>query len=497
MVQKLFLMLVMAATAFKLLAQEHPGNCETVDSAHMYQYRLSKDLITSPAKSKVILLRSNDHFSKSNFLRELKVQLKSGNFYSSDLWTLDSIVVRARSESSEQIENLSRQTLSTQNSGQTMLVKDFNWGAEEGHWLIGDASYYSFSDEGRLDSIEFQEYVTKNYRLFTKTYYVYEDGLLKLEWSKQKFDEFDDWAKKLRMEYTYDSISLLKQVETLKWDDSYNRWSTIELMEYEYDSLGNIAVETVYSYDSYEMEKTKKSEIVYFYSPQNLLMEITEYVEGWSDGTFIPDRKLRYDYDALLNISAETLFIWDYDLDNWLENMRKTHFNGINNDQIHETLEQRWDNQWSDVTQTRYFAENSIVPDDVKDRSFVFTFLSMPVFNNRVVDKLEIDSYSDGEWLESGAISYHFEQNSPVGIETENQAEIKIYPNPATDYLTIKCTKLKQYHCIVYDLLGRMLMREQFYGDVRFDISSLKPSYYLIEIRDGDKKLFMERFIKI
>lgn len=496
MVQKLILLLILAATVFKLLAQQSHCKIDTVDSAKIYEYRLSKDLITSPVNNKVVLLKSNDHLAKSNFLNEFEVQLKSGNFYSSELWTLDSIVVRELSESSQQIENLSRQTLSTQNNGQTMIVKDYNWENEENHWMIRIANYYFFSDEGRLDSIELQEYVTINYRLFTKTYYDYEDGLLTSEWSEEKFDEYDDWEQVARLEYSYDSINRLQQVNTMKWDKFYDRWSTFEILEYAYDSLGNIAAETAYDYDSYEMERTKKYEIVYSYNSQNLLSEITEYVEGWNEGNFIPDRKLSYEYDASFNLNVETLFTWDYDLDNWLEDLRKQHFNGVTNDLVHETLVQNWDDQWNDVTHAKYFAENSIVPNDVENGEFVFAFLSMSVFNDRVVDRLEIDSISNGEWLNNGATIYHFKQDSPVGINTENLAEIKIYPNPASDYITIQSTELQQYDCIVYDLSGRILIRKKVYGNKRLDISGLKPSYYFIEIREGGKKKFMDKFIK-
>lgn len=479
-----------------LSAQEYQSDLDTADSVEIYEYRLSKDGITKPAKDKVALLKSRDHFSKANFLNQLKVHLKSGISNSSALWTLDSIVVRKLNESSQQIENESRQTLSTQNGGQKMIVKDYNWGNEENHWLISDANYYSFNIEGRFDSLEFQKYVTINYRMYTKTYYGYEDGLLTSEWSKEKFDEYDDWERVSRLEYSYDSISRLKKVNTMEWDDFYNRWSTFEILEYDYDSIGNIAVETAYSYDSYEMVRTKKYEIVYSYNALNLLDEITEYVEGWGEDNFIPDRKVKYDYDASLNRIAETLYIWDYDLNDWLEDTRKQHFSRNSEDLIYETLVQSWDAKWNDVASTKFFAINSIPPGEVENHEFVFAFLPMLDFSNIVADHFESYSYSDGEWLNSGITSYHFNQNSPVGIYPQDLADIRIFPNPTNDYIQIQGAQLQQYECIVYDLSGRMLIRKHGIGDLRLDLSHLNTSYYLIEIREGGRKVLMDRLFK-
>ncbi|WP_319503121.1 T9SS type A sorting domain-containing protein [uncultured Draconibacterium sp.] len=496
MVKNIILFLLFTTSVFMLPAQKYQSDFDTADSLGIYEYRLSKDGITKPAKDKVALLKSSDHFSKSNFLNQFKVHLKSGVSNSSALWTLDSIVVRELNESSQQIENNSRQTLATQNGGHMMIVKDYNWVNKDNHWLISGASNYSFSDEGRLDSLEFQKYVTINYRMYTKNYYGYEDGLLIAEWSMEKFDEYDDWEKVSRLEYSYDSISRLKQVNTMEWDYFYYRWSTFEILEYDYDSLGNIGVETAYNYDSYEMVRTKKYEIVYSYNLLNLLDEITEYVEGWGEDNFIPDRKVKYDYDASLNITAETLFIWDYDLNDWLEDTRKQHFSRNSEDQIYETLVQSWDNNWNDVASTKFFAVNSIVPEEVENQEFVYAFLPMLDFYNIVADHIESYSYSDGEWLNSATTSYHFKQNSPVGIYTQDLADVRIFPNPATDYIKIQGAQLQQYECIVYDLSGRMLIHKQGNGDLKLDLSDLNASYYLIEIRKEGKRILMDRFLK-
>ncbi|MDX8340200.1 T9SS type A sorting domain-containing protein [Draconibacterium sp. IB214405] len=496
MTQKIIIFLVLILSVFKMSATENHAAIEAADTAKIYEYRLSSDKITSPVQNKAALLRSNDHFSKSNFLNGFKTEVKSGFSTSSALWTLDSIVVRELNETTQLVENTLRQTLAAQNDGQNILVKNYNWLTDENHWLISDANYYFFSEAGRLDSAEFQEYITINYRVFTKTYYAYEDGLLKTEWSKEKFDEYDDWEMVERLEYNYDSISRLTQVNTREWDVFDDRWSTYEIVEYEYDSVGNIVAEIDYDYDSYEMLRTKIYEINYSYNAQNLLTEVAEYVEGWEDGTFIPDRKISYDYDESFNLEVETLYSWDYDLDGWLEDTRKEHFNERSGAQIHETLVQTWDDQWNDTTTIKYFAQNSVFADVVENKKFVFSFLPMQVFDNHVVDKIENYSYSAGEWEVSGTTTYHFTQNPPVGIISENLGDVKIFPNPATDYIQVQTNALQEFECVIYDLSGKIMLQERSNENLRLNVSGLESGYYLIEVREDGKKLKKGKFIK-
>ena len=64
-----------------------------------------------------------------------------------------------------------RQNLFSDNDGKEMAIKYYLWDKGKSHWLISEADYYFFDDNGLLDSIEYQEYVTLNYRMFTRTYF--------------------------------------------------------------------------------------------------------------------------------------------------------------------------------------------------------------------------------------------------------------------------------------------------------------------------------------
>lgn len=151
-----------------------------------HEYHLKLDSVPAPETDKTELLKSREHFAKVDFLNDFQLNTKSREGDKTFKWTLDSIVVSNWNEDSQSVEKSLWQVLISQNNGLKMLVKNYDWNEDKNHWLIGDANYYFFNESGRLDSVEFQEYVTVNYRMFTKTYYSYQDGLLASEWSKEK-----------------------------------------------------------------------------------------------------------------------------------------------------------------------------------------------------------------------------------------------------------------------------------------------------------------------
>ncbi len=462
-----------------------------------YEYHLNLDSIPKLEIDKTDLLKSREHFAKANFLNNFLLSAKNGGVDSSFKWTLDSIVFSDLSEDTQSIDRSLRQVLISQNEGREMLVKNYGWDEDKDHWLISDANYYFFSEDGGLDSVEFQEYVTINYRMFTKTYYTYQEGLLASELSKEKFDEYDDWARLDRIDYEYDEQNRLYRVYTKEWDEFYDRWATYEYVEYTYDSLGDLSAETGYNYDSYEMTSSQTYELVYTYNEKRQMIEAVEYVEGWQIGVFVPERKIIYAYDESSFLTAETLYNWDYDLDNWLEDKRKLYSNEISGDQLQEIITQSWDAQWINLNKSVFFAENEIQPGEVQDQYFIFSFLPIEVIDGLAIDKIENSSFMNGYWQESGRTQYYFTRNWPVGINRENTLTVNVYPNPANDFLRLETNNLKPTKCTVYDLSGRRLISKSFEAKLQMDISELLGGYYLIELRQEGKKVYKGTFIKL
>jgi hypothetical protein len=80
-----------------------------------------------------------------------------------------------------------------------------------------------------------------------------------------------------------------------------------------------------------------------------------------------------------------------------------------------------------------------------------------------------------------------------TGIETtETISQVKIYPNPASNIITVELgTKNEELQIV--DLLGKEIMRLLLpYESLDIDISSLQPGVYFIKTKQDTKK-----FIKL
>ena len=97
-------------------------------------------------------------------------------------------------------------------------------------------------------------------------------------------------------------------------------------------------------------------------------------------------------------------------------------------------------------------------------------------------------AWLDAQWLDSGCI--------PVGVKSHAKNDaIKIYPNPATDLLTIESEKSLPMNYEIKTISGRILTRgKSANSKAAVDISNFVPGIYLLLI-DQDDERYMKKII--
>ncbi|MDR6923176.1 MULTISPECIES: S8/S53 family peptidase [Chryseobacterium] len=74
--------------------------------------------------------------------------------------------------------------------------------------------------------------------------------------------------------------------------------------------------------------------------------------------------------------------------------------------------------------------------------------------------------------------------------------EIKIYPNPAGNYIALKGGENKKLDIEIINMQGRSVIKNSVSTDERMDISSLPPGQYMININEGQRRV-VEKFTKL
>jgi hypothetical protein len=77
-----------------------------------------------------------------------------------------------------------------------------------------------------------------------------------------------------------------------------------------------------------------------------------------------------------------------------------------------------------------------------------------------------------------------FEINT--GIENINATAVSVYPNPATDYLTITLSgNVYQATFTLYDMQGRMLIKEEVKNEDMISVNNLASGIYVYSVNVG------------
>lgn len=102
-----------------------------------------------------------------------------------------------------------------------------------------------------------------------------------------------------------------------------------------------------------------------------------------------------------------------------------------------------------------------------------------PVANFRIV---EVETDSAGEPFET--VSFIKAAPAPyVGIEEQGRTGFAIYPNPASENVTIETNTPASWNVRLYDIHARKVLDQQMKGNkVALDVSGLEPGSYLMQI---------------
>ncbi len=88
------------------------------------------------------------------------------------------------------------------------------------------------------------------------------------------------------------------------------------------------------------------------------------------------------------------------------------------------------------------------------------------------------------------------EASSPLTVQSFENSNFSIFPNPTTDLLNISLKNNAEIKSLeIYDLTGK-LIATQISNEQKFETKNLATGNYIILLQDSDNKLYSEKFIK-
>ncbi len=105
----------------------------------------------------------------------------------------------------------------------------------------------------------------------------------------------------------------------------------------------------------------------------------------------------------------------------------------------------------------------------------------------------------------NGSITEGVQQPYEISVVTEIEEakginlSVSVYPNPATDYLTVKVENYKTANLLyqVFDINGKLLQTVKATGqETKIETSNLVPSNYFVKVLNNKKEIKVFKIIK-
>ena len=289
---------------------------------------------------------------------------------------------------------------------------------------------------------------------------------------------YEDGSKD-KVEYTYNNQSLVEKATQYEFEEGV--WVEDGLNVFEYDANGNMVLVTVFDREDNVWEKDEKTEFTY----QNGKL-VSEMQYDWLLGEWVEDQSIEYNYDAQGDL-VESI---EFDLVDlaWLKDNR---------------MEYTYDANHNCTSQAEYDFNNILGDWEIENKMTLTYDLSVPsntiagldffddaaiTMNNKPLT-IEETTYDD----EMASIFYTLYYSETTGIGEHNGSQIALWPNPASETLSLNAKGLQQVE--IFSMDGRQVMHLEN-GIETIDVSALSRGCYLLNVTFADGSKAVRKFVK-
>lgn len=364
-------------------------------------------------------------------------------------------------------------------------------------------SKYFYSDDKykTLDSIWTSEINSdQTGHIFSeRSFYRYDSNQRLVERvSTRWFIASKSWVNNSRYTYEYDGNGNIQTVSGYLWGEA-QRWEKNYQYSYSYNNKNNIAtIMTAYHKRDADEWQDLHTEIYRYDASGQLIQRVKKAVEFYG-GAFVS--KIEYTYNDKQQVASSIFqeyknnawamrdqYTFAYDEQgNCIERIRNGYYNGTWQPAFRFTFEY-------DYTHTN---EQVFVSDGIIE-------LLGDVVENTKNPLLTQQAYSKGRhgWNKGGTTTLTYKKNVTNGLfDPIVSHEFALYPNPATDFLTIdtKTAPIGDNSIIrLFDSQGKLALQQTFQSGSAIDIASLPKGNFLFVITptNTSQKAIGGQFIK-
>ena len=346
-----------------------------------------------------------------------------------------------------------------------------------------------------------------------------------------KNDKTDvQWINSEKIEYSYSNNGILFDNTHYIWDSNVNLWIISSKVNKQFNENGNIILSTSYTYDvtNNQFVGSKKEE--HFYE-NNIETILVQYIWDKATNQWLNVSKYESNYDLNGNNTRGIIYNWESNINEW-KALYKNESNFTLKGQTASSTSFDWDNtnnQWIVIEKDEYsYDANNNVVEWINSKwntsvnQLVNEFKSEQIYNTSgqlTADLTSLWDRTNKSWYYTDKKEFIFDSNGNKTLETyyklnrkdsqfilkfkgnyyyslhtltdnldisENQ-KVKLYPNPASEMVTLEISDRSVTHCELFNTNGQLLKTlpvEQ--GVNNYTIRDLKEGLYLVKIKSKE-----------
>jgi YD repeat-containing protein len=446
-------------------------------------------------------------FSKQNCL----TNTMQNNYEKSKaiIWSFDTLILYNASNSL-----IARITQTFNNYGNVLIILTETWNSTNNSWYIFGRKSYTYDANGNM----LTELLGGENGDGVKNTYTYDANGNMLSSTYEKWEN-NAWVNVDKRNYTYDANGKMLYFTYEKWQN--NAWVLIAKETFSYDINYNMINELSELWQNNIWVNSYKWSYNYNISGN----KITHLEQSWQNNMWVNRIKYSYSYNGNNKIITELREDWYNNIwENWEKYTYTYDANGILLNKLWESwyansvynYTYTYDANGNMLTEIKEYLDNNIWLNSMK---FTYTY---DANGNSIIAKREIWLSNDWCLFNYSGQAYPFNvysSNNDIftfnfsnsaryeahfvsfinGIIENDNKQIALYPNPATNYIHINLkqqTNLQNTTVSIYNIQGQQLLQQNISQlQTEINIQSLAKGIYIIKVINGNE-VMQGKFVK-
>jgi len=369
----------------------------------------------------------------------------------------------------------------------------------EEDWKTDQKIESTWSGEKMLEELNYgYDYKQKSCIPTYKSIWIYDTHFNLLNSTSYSWNQsLLNWIPSNQQLYQYSEQDKLLLSQSNIWSETANDWQGKEKTVYDYNTEGKFLLYATYTYNSLLATWDGISKDEYEYDTKGRTVSKAKYTYDTLSALWVGTSKSDYIYDIAVGTFATISSIWSTTTNDWIkstkdQNTKDEHGNVVfSNMYVWNAQVQIWELQQKgesefDVNNNLIFSQTHSWNTDLNDWTKIHRNEQKYNEANLIEFMGSYVGNAFNEWSSTSSTVWYYSllSNKTALVNTKSKVSIDIYPNPASDNITITFPELIKNPVLlqILDLNGKNVISGYVTSGERFPVDTLQPGVYFCRI---------------